>query len=202
MIDLKVITNRKLCPGEDVIGRLKYLVKNSHKSYGNSIFNMEAVILREKDLEIQFYERLLKEASELFSGTSIELYAHSHWKTAIDLDIKNIHMPFSHFNKICEAPKDKNDFLQGFQKIGISVHSLEEALICESEGVDYVLYSHIFPTECKKYMKPKGLKSLNDITKKVIIPVYALGGIRADNAHLAVEAGAKGVAIMSKFMEE
>ena len=37
---------------------------------------------------------------------------------------------------------------------------------------------------------------------KVIIPVYALGGIRADNAHFAVEAGAKDVAIMSKFMEE
>lgn len=83
---------------------------------------------------------------------------------------------------------------------GASVHSVDEAVKAEKMGVDYIIAGHIFETDCKKGLEPRGLDFLKDVCNAVKIPVYAIGGINADNIKLVAEAGADGACIMSGFM--
>ncbi|MDE6426678.1 MAG: thiamine phosphate synthase [Ruminococcus sp.] len=83
---------------------------------------------------------------------------------------------------------------------GASVHSVEEAIEAEKMGIDYVIAGHIFETDCKKGLAPGGLDFLSQVCNAVKIPVYAIGGINADNINLIAEAGASGACIMSGFM--
>lgn len=83
---------------------------------------------------------------------------------------------------------------------GASVHSVEEAVEAEAFGVDYVIAGHVFETDCKKGLAPRGLDFLNQVCNAVKIPVYAIGGINADNINLVAKAGADGACIMSGLM--
>lgn len=83
---------------------------------------------------------------------------------------------------------------------GASVHSVDEAVEAEKKGVDYVIAGHIFETPCKPDLAPRGLDFLKQVCNAVKIPVYAIGGINADNIHLIAKAGADGACIMSGFM--
>lgn len=82
--------------------------------------------------------------------------------------------------------------------IGTSVRSVEEALIAETEGADYVALSPIFDTSTKSDAGPgKGLEILEGIKSAVSIPVIAIGGIGKGNVRQVIDAGADGVAVIS-----
>lgn len=87
------------------------------------------------------------------------------------------------------------------QKIGVSVHSVEEACQAQAGGADYVLFGHIFPSGCKPGKPPRGLQALQAVVQSVKIPVIALGGITPDNCVDTLATGCAGIAIMSAIME-
>lgn len=89
---------------------------------------------------------------------------------------------------------------QCLELIGASVHSVSEAVEAEQWGVDYVIAGHIFATDCKKGLPPRGLDFLREICQAVKIPVYAIGGINSGNIDQIAQAGASGACIMSGFM--
>jgi thiamine-phosphate pyrophosphorylase len=68
-------------------------------------------------------------------------------------------------------------------------------------GADYVCAGHIFETDCKKGVPPRGLSFLRDICAQSPVPVYAIGGIREENENKAIEQGAAGVCVMSGAMK-
>ncbi|WP_018933705.1 thiazole tautomerase TenI [Gracilibacillus lacisalsi] len=82
-------------------------------------------------------------------------------------------------------------------RIGKSVHSLEEAITAEHNGADFLIYGHIFSSNSKPDLEPRGITVLADVTKNVSIPVIAIGGITEQNMNQVQEVGASGVAIMS-----
>ncbi len=82
--------------------------------------------------------------------------------------------------------------------IGVTVHSLEEALIAEQDGADYLGVSPIFPTRTKADAgAPSGTALLAEIKKAVRIPVVAIGGITLSNAADVVGAGADALCAIS-----
>jgi thiazole tautomerase (transcriptional regulator TenI) len=82
-------------------------------------------------------------------------------------------------------------------RVGCSVHSLEEAQEAKRSGADYCIYGHIFPTGCKAGLSPRGLTELEVIVQQTHIPVIAIGGIKPENVEKVLQAGAKGIAVMS-----
>ncbi|HJV44761.1 MAG TPA: thiamine phosphate synthase [Bacillota bacterium] len=86
-------------------------------------------------------------------------------------------------------------------RIGRSVHSLEEALVMEAQGVDYLFFGHIFSTTCKPGKEPQGLMKLEEVTRSVKIPVIAIGGIKPENVESVMNAGASGIAVLSSIVE-
>ena len=81
--------------------------------------------------------------------------------------------------------------------LGVSVHSLEEALQAEREGASYLVLGTIFETRSHPGMKPAGLALVTRVAGAVRIPVVAIGGITVDNAASVIGAGASGVAVIT-----
>lgn len=82
--------------------------------------------------------------------------------------------------------------------IGITVHSLSEALQAESVGADYLGVSPIFQTATKNDAgKPAGISLIEEIRDHVDIPLIAIGGINHSNAVKVIKAGADGLCAIS-----
>lgn len=61
---------------------------------------------------------------------------------------------------------------------------------------------HIFATQCKPGLPPRGLALLKEVCTHSPIPVYAIGGITLANLPQVLEAGAAGGCMMSGFMKQ
>ena len=85
--------------------------------------------------------------------------------------------------------------------IGVSTHSLEEALAARDDGADFVVFGPVFETESKRaFGPPQGLAKLREVTVGLgEFPVLAIGGITLDNITPCIDAGASGVAGISLF---
>jgi len=81
--------------------------------------------------------------------------------------------------------------------IGISTHTLKQALEAERAGADYIGFGPIFPTTTKDAGKPKGIDALIEIKKHIKIPIVAIGGITIKNAPQVLMAGADAIAVVS-----
>ncbi|WP_226670611.1 thiamine phosphate synthase [Metabacillus litoralis] len=110
-------------------------------------------------------------------------------------NIPNVHLPGHSFS--IDDVKKFNSTL----KVGSSVHSLEEAVSSEKSGADYVIFGHIFETNSKENLAPRGIEQLREITEHIQIPVVAIGGIEPLTVKELKHIKLKGVAIMSYVMK-
>ncbi|WP_455958797.1 thiamine phosphate synthase, partial [Anaerotignum lactatifermentans] len=78
-----------------------------------------------------------------------------------------------------------------------------EAEEAEKLGATYITAGHIYATDCKKGLPPRGLTFLEEVCRRVSIPVYAIGGIKINEKQLreVIDCGAKGGCIMSGMMQ-
>ena len=84
--------------------------------------------------------------------------------------------------------------------IGISTHSLKEALEAQAAGADYVGFGAIYPTASKEVEAIQGPEQLALLKEKLTIPIVAIGGISRDNACAVIDAGADAVAVISAVL--
>ena len=86
-------------------------------------------------------------------------------------------------------------------RIGVSVHSLEDAVDAELKGADWVTYGPIYDTPSKRrYGAPQGLERLATVARGLRIPVVAIGGITPERVKEVRQAGARGVAVISAIL--
>ncbi|MCK1993684.1 thiazole tautomerase TenI [Peribacillus muralis] len=85
--------------------------------------------------------------------------------------------------------------------VGCSIHSMAEAKAAFSKGAHYGIYGHVFETNSKRGLPPKGIEELHAITRSVNLPIIAIGGITPSNCQVVLDAGARGIAVMSGVLE-
>ncbi|MDD5735670.1 MAG: thiamine phosphate synthase [Methanothrix soehngenii] len=86
--------------------------------------------------------------------------------------------------------------------IGVTVHNLFEALVAKRDGADYLGVSPIFQTATKSDAgKPAGIALIEEIRRKIDIPLIAIGGINLSNAPEVIGAGADGLCAISCVVE-
>ena len=102
-----------------------------------------------------------------------------------------------HFGQGDLSLKLARQFLGPNKIIGISCHSLKQAIDAQNCGADYIGIGPIFPTSTKPGMKSVGLGLIKAVSKKIKIPFFAIGGIKRNNLDSVLSAGAKRVAICS-----
>jgi len=86
--------------------------------------------------------------------------------------------------------------------IGISTHSVEQAMTAEQDGADYIGFGPLYGTATKDAGPVQGLERLSAVRAAVQLPVIAIGGIDAARAAAAVQAGADGIAVISAVLGE
>ncbi len=156
---------------------------------------MDAVILREKDLQESDYLLLARNALAACKGTTAQCILHSFPHTAQDLRRCNaLHLPLSALRILPQEEKER------FPTLGASCHSLSDVQEAEALGCTYVTLGHIFATDCKKGVPPRGLSFLESVCWESKLPVYAIGGITRKNLVSVRDAGASGACIMSGLM--
>ncbi len=149
------------------------------------------VQVREKDLPARRLLALADEALGLSRGQGkTRVILNDRLDVAIAAKAHGVHlgtrsMPAESVRKL--APPE---FI-----VGVSCHSLEEALSAQAAGANYLLIGPIFETPSKlPFGPPLGLAKLREVTSRISIPVFALGGITLDRVAACRENGAAGIA--------
>ena len=184
MSDIICVTSRSLCSG-DFLDQLRRIVKAEPRY----------VILREKDMKEEEYRELAVKAAEIFRGSETVLILHFFYKIAAEISCRAVHLPLHMLRALSDEEKS------AFDLIGASCHSVEDAQEAENLGADYITAGHVFATDCKKGLPPRGIEFLSNVCESVSIPVYAIGGISPDNIDLVRQCGAAGACVMSGFMK-
>jgi thiamine-phosphate diphosphorylase len=177
------VTARRLCR-EDFLTRVERL----------AAAGVDAIMLREKDLIEPEYTRLAEQVKRVCEPYPVRLIVNTHVRTARELGIASVHLPMG------ALPQNRGE-LADFAMVSTSVHSPQEAVQAEKWGVDSINAGHIFPTDCKRGLPPRGLEFLRQVCGAVQVPVYAIGGIQEDRVQQVLQAGASGVCVMSQWME-
>lgn len=85
--------------------------------------------------------------------------------------------------------------------IGLSTHSLDQALAAEQAGPDYLGFGPLFATPTKPDYLPVGVSEIREIHSRVKLPVFCIGGIKLENIGTVLEAGARRVVIVSGILQ-
>lgn len=182
------VTNRHLCE-EEFLVRMRRLAKDD--SY-------QAILLREKDLTEEQYETLAKDVLEICKEHRKKCILHTFSDVALGLGHPYFHIPLSRWNALSQEKRLK--LKEKMIELGTSVHSAEQLKEAAEMGVSYVVAGHVFPTDCKPGLEPRGVEFIQSMCQKAIMPVYGIGGIRPENEEQVIQAGAAGVCIMSGCM--
>ncbi len=86
--------------------------------------------------------------------------------------------------------------------IGRSTHSLSQAMTALADGADYIGFGPLFPTPTKKGRPAIGLEEISEMEAEVGIhlPAFCIGGIKPENLHQVLEAGARRVVVVSHLL--
>ena len=182
---LYVITDRKLSLGrtnEEVI---------RHAIAGGT----DVVQLRDKEASTAAMYREAVLLRNLTKTTGTPLIINDRIDIALAVDADGVHLGQE------DLPVSVARKLLGPDKlIGISTHSLEQALTAILENPDYVSIGPVFSTQTKKAGPPVGTGLIRQLKKKTHIPVIAIGGIGLQNVREVFQSGADCVAIVSSIV--
>ena len=194
-IKLNIITNRKLCENENLERQIEKIFSAYKRKIILEDFEIVALTLREKDLDKNEYLNLVKKIYR------IDLILHQNNDLNLDKKYKigGIHLSFDNFKSLNKNIKE--ELIRKYKKIGVSIHSVDEAKEVENLGATYVVAGHIFKTDCKKGLEPRGLNFIKELSFILTIPIFAIGGINEENSSLVLNSGAFGVCMMSSLMK-
>jgi thiamine-phosphate pyrophosphorylase len=158
---------------------------------------VDLIQIREKDLSTRELISLTEQAVSCASGSASRIVVNDRLDVALSVGAAGVHL--GHHSMPTRAVRAIVP--QGFL-IGVSCHSLEDAVAAESEGADYILFGPVFETPSKlPYGPPLGLQKLQEVTARVKAPVLALGGITLERVKPCLEAGARGIAGIRIFQD-
>ncbi len=157
---------------------------------------VKALQLREKDLTVRELLQMSYKLRELTSAFGARLFINDRVDVAMAVQADGVHlggasMPVSAVRRIVG-----NGLM-----IGVSTHHIKEAATAEAEGADFITFGPVYDTPSKRqYGPPQGIERLREVTSKIRIPVFAIGGIKKDKVSEVLDAGAHGVALISAIL--
>ena len=151
---------------------------------------VDIIQVREKDLSGADLLDLVCRIRDAAAGTKTKVLVNGRLDIALIAGLDGVHLPGDGLPAMQVRPHVRT--------LGISCHSLEEAVQAEHDGVDYIIFGPVFETPGKSAV---GIDALRRITHSLKIPVLAIGGITPQNTAAAVDAGAAGIAAIRMFQK-
>lgn len=151
------------------------------------------VQLRAHALNDDDYSRLLDRALPLCQARGVDLLVNRPVDTPAWSGVaQGLHLSSRQLMQLTERP-------QGDGWVGASCHSPSELAKAVSIRLDYALLSPVLPTSTHPQAEVLGWQRFSHWVAQVNLPVYALGGMRADLLREARQAGAQGIAAIGAF---
>ena len=148
--------------------------------------------LREKSLDEGKFLEEAKELQALCRERHVPFIVNDNVDIAKAMDADGVHVGQDDMAALDTRAKLGPDKL-----IGVSAHTVEEALLAEKQGADYLGVGAVFPTSSKSDVGEMSYETLKAICKAVSIPVVAIGGISGENVGKLAGSGICGVAVIS-----
>lgn len=148
--------------------------------------------LREKELDQEHFLREAVEIRGLCRKYQVPFIINDNVEIALEMNADGVHVGQSDM----EAGKVREK-LGPDKIIGVSARTVEQALLAEQRGADYLGVGAVFPTGTKLDAGDVSFETLRDICRAVSIPVVAIGGITGENLGELKGSGIAGIAVVS-----
>lgn len=150
------------------------------------------VQLREKNLDREDFLAEAKEIQKLCKEYGVPFVVNDEVSIAKDIDADGVHVGQSDMEAM-----DVRKILGPDKILGVSAQTVEQAIIAEKHGADYLGVGAVFTTGSKDDADDVSHETLKAICEAVSIPVIAIGGITKDNVAELAGSGICGVAVIS-----
>lgn len=150
------------------------------------------VQLREKNMDHDSFLAEAKDLQRLCRAYKVPFVINDDVDIAMAMDADGVHVGQSDM----EAGDVRSKL--GPEKIlGVSTETVEEAILAEKRGADYLGVGAVFPTGSKDDALAVSHETLKAICDAVNIPVIAIGGITQENVTELSGSGICGIAVIS-----
>lgn len=179
---LYAVTDRHWLNGRTLYGQVEEALK------GGATF----IQLREKELDEEHFLEEAKEIKELCRRYQVPFVINDNVEIALAVDADGVHVGQSDMEAGDVRAKLGPDKI-----IGVSAQTVEQAVMAEQNGADYLGVGAVFPTGSKADALEVSHDTLKAICKAVKIPVIAIGGISKENILELSGSGICGIAVIS-----
>lgn len=140
---------------------------------------------------------LAKKLLNLANGYNVPLIINNDIQLAKEVEAHGVHM--DRYNVV---PADVRKALGEQSIVGYTVgNDLERVKWAETVGADYVSFCAVFPTASVTQCEIIPLSTIRLAKSLTHLPVFASGGINLSNAHLVLETGVDGIAVISSILK-
>lgn len=153
--------------------------------------------LREKDLDEESFLKEAKEIKELCRKKGVPFVINDNVEIALQTDADGVHVGQKDMEALDVRAKLGPDKI-----IGVSAQTVEQAVLAEKHGADYLGVGSVFTTGTKLDAGHVSYDTLKEICSAVSIPVIAIGGITKENLGQLAGSGVCGVAVVSAIFAQ
>ena len=183
---LLLVTDRQQTKGRPLLSVLAEALKAGSPS----------IQLRERDLCAKELLALADQIGQLTRTRGSQLLINDRIDIALSVQGAGVHLRSDSLSVSVVRKLVGTD-----RRVGVSVHSVSEAMQAEAEGADYVVFGPIYETPSKHmYGRPLGLSKLEEAARAVRVPIVGIGGVTAARARDMRSAGAFGVAVIAAVL--
>ena len=184
---LYAVTDRHWLNGESLYSQVEKALK------GGATF----IQLREKNLGEEEFLAEAKEIARLCKSYHVPFVINDNVDIALEMDADGVHVGQSDMEADDVRAKLGPDKI-----IGVSAQTVEQAVLAEKRGADYLGVGAVFHTDSKADVAEVSRETLKAICDAVDIPVIAIGGISKENVSELAGTGICGIAVISAIFAE
>lgn len=153
--------------------------------------------LREKSLDDDIFLAEAKEIQKLCKKYQVPFVINDNVDIALAIDADGVHVGQSDMEAL-----DVRKRLGPDKIIGVSAQNVQQALLAQKHGADYLGVGAVFPTGSKDDAEDVSFETLKGICQAVDIPVIAIGGITKENVSELKGSGICGIAVISAIFAQ
>ncbi|MBR4825985.1 MAG: thiamine phosphate synthase [Spirochaetaceae bacterium] len=150
------------------------------------------VQLREKNTDEDEFLELALKVQKVCRNYKIPFVINDNVEIAKKIDADGVHVGQEDMNAL-----DVRKLIGSKKILGVSASTVEEALLAEKQGADYLGVGAVFATSSKDDAESVSHKTLKEICDAVKIPVVAIGGISINNVDELKGSGIAGISVIS-----
>ena len=184
---LYAVTDRRWLNGKRLVDQVEEAIQ------GGVTF----VQIREKDLDPEKFLEEAEELKALCEKYKVPFVINDNVEIAAEIGADGVHVGQSDMEAGDVRAKLGPDKI-----IGVSAQTVEQALLAEKHGADYLGVGAVFATGSKDDAKEVEHETLKAICEAVKIPVIAIGGITKENVRELAGSGICGIAVISAIFAQ